>query len=195
MLGVPDWRVLVGRRYTRWLGHVARMAPTRLARQTLFGFAKGRLQSKTGRRRNLISHAKATLRGLPELDMRIWAHTAQDKSAWNNLCTTWSNDAPEFIIDDPQKCPICGQQVIKNLGKHISTKHAVSNAKFQCTVPGCSETFNTKNARTRHLAKKHGIEPPKPFPCPHDGCTCGPFQTNGHLLAHLKRKHPPANPP
>ena len=195
MLGVPDWRVLVGRRYTRWLGHVARMAPTRLARQTLFGFAKGRLQSKTGRRRNLISHAKATLRGLPELDMRIWAHTAQDKSGWNNLCTTWSNDAPEFIIDDPQKCPICGQQVIKNLGKHISTKHAVSNAKFQCTVSGCSETFNTKNARTRHLAKKHGIEPPKPFPCPHDGCTCGPFQTNGHLLAHLKRKHPPANPP
>ena len=42
MLGVPDWRIIVGRRSTRWLGHVARMAPTRLARQTLFGFVKGR---------------------------------------------------------------------------------------------------------------------------------------------------------
>ena len=40
MLGGPDWRVLVGRRYTRWLRHVARMAPTRLARQALFSFAK-----------------------------------------------------------------------------------------------------------------------------------------------------------
>ena len=40
MSGVPDWRVLVGRRYTRWLRHVARMAPTRLARQALFSFAK-----------------------------------------------------------------------------------------------------------------------------------------------------------
>ena len=56
---------LAGRRSTRWLGHVARMAPTRLARQTLFGFAKGRSQLKTGRRRNLVAHAKATLKGLP----------------------------------------------------------------------------------------------------------------------------------
>ena len=150
-------------------------------------------QLKTGRRRNLVSHAKTTLRGLPELDMRIWAHTAQDKTAWNNLCTTWSCDAPEFQIDDPHKCPICGKRFTKNLGKHISTKHAVSNEKFQCTFPGCSETFKTKNARTRHLASMHGISAPKPFSCTHHGCKCGPFQTKGHLQAHLKRKHPQAN--
>ena len=106
MLGGPDWRVLVGRRYTRWLGHVARMAPTRLARQALFGFAKGRTQLKTVRRRNLVSHAKTTLNGLPELDSRIWAHTAQDKTDWNNLCTTWSRDAPEFKIENMHECPI-----------------------------------------------------------------------------------------
>ena len=46
MLGVPDWRVIVGRRSTRWLGHVARMAPTRLARQTLFGFVENRAQKR-----------------------------------------------------------------------------------------------------------------------------------------------------
>ena len=94
MSGVPDWRVLVGRRYTRWLGHVARMAPTRLARQALVGFAKGRTQLKTGRRRNLVSHAKTALKGLPELDSRIWAHSAQDKTVWNNLYTTWSRMLP-----------------------------------------------------------------------------------------------------
>ena len=155
MLGVPDWRVLVGRRKTRWLGHIARMAPTRLARQALFGFAKGRKQLRTGRRRNLVSHAKTALQGLPELDNRIWAHTAQDSTAWNNLGKTWSRNAPEFIVDDPHKCPICAKRFTNNLGKHISTKHAVSNEKFQCPVEGCSETFNTKNARTRHLKKRH----------------------------------------
>ena len=40
-----------------------------------------------------------------------------------------------------------------NLGKHISTKLPVSSEKFQCTVEGYNETFKTRNARTRHLAK------------------------------------------
>ena len=193
MLGVPDWRVLVGRRSTRWLGHVARMAPTRLARQVLYGFAKGRKQLKTGRRRNLVSHASSMLEGLPKLDDRIWAHTAQDKAAWNNLCKTWSRNAPKFEIDDPHKCPICGKSVAGNLGKHISTMHAVSSEKFQCTK--CGETFKTKNARTRHLEKIHQISTPKPFSCHHQGCKCGPFATNGHLQAHLKKNHPQVGQP
>ena len=105
MFGVPDRRVIVGRRSTRWLGHVGRMAPTRLARQTLFGFVKGRTQKRTGRRRNVVSHARSLLSGLPKLNMRIWAHTAQDKAEWNDLCSQWNRDSPEFIVDDPQKCP------------------------------------------------------------------------------------------
>ena len=56
------------------------MAPTRLARQALFGFAKGRTQLDTGRRRKLVSYAKTALKSLPELDSRIWAHTAPDKT-------------------------------------------------------------------------------------------------------------------
>ena len=76
-------------------------------RQALFGFAKGRTQLKTGRRLNLASHAKTALKGLPELDSRIWAHTAQDKTGWNNLCTAWSRDAPEFKIENMHECPIC----------------------------------------------------------------------------------------
>ena len=106
MLGVPDWRVIVGRRSTRWLGHVARMAPTRLARQTLFGFVNCLTQKRTGRRRNLVSHARSVLPGLPKLDMRIWGHTVQDKAEWNDLCSQSSRDAPEFIVDGPpQKVP------------------------------------------------------------------------------------------
>ena len=179
----------MGRRYTRWLGHVARMAPTRLARHALFGFANGRTQLTTGHRRNLVSHAKAALKVLPELDSRIWAHTAQDKPVWNKLCTTWSRDAPEFKIKNMHECPICKKCVTNNLGKHISTKHPVSSEQFQCTIEGFNETFKAKNARARHLAKKHKISQPKPFQCPHHDCKCGPFATNGHLQAHLKRKH------
>ena len=186
ILGVPDWRVLVGRRYTRWLGHVARMAPTRLARQALFGFVKNRAQKKMGARKSLVSHAKTVLSGLPELDMRIWAHTAQDKAKWNDLCTQWSRDAPKFIVVDPQKCPIC-EKCFKNVGIHITTTHAVSKEDFKC--PHCEEVFKTKNARTRHLELKHGISVPKPFPCHHQGCKCGPFKTNALLQYHLRQKH------
>ena len=150
MLGVPDWRVIVGRRSTRWLGHVARMAPTRLARQTLYGFVKGRTQKRTGRRGNLVSHARSVVTGLPELVVRIWAHTAQDKADCNDLCSQWSRDAPEFIVNDPQKCTICSK-CFSYLGAHITTKHAVSNEMFKCHIDGCNEVFKTKNARMRHL--------------------------------------------
>ena len=154
MLGVPDWRFLVGRRSTRWLGHVARLAPTRLARQTLLGFVKGRTQKRKGRRRNLVSHARSVLTGLPKLGMRIWAHTAQDKADWNDLCSQWSRDAPEFIVDDSQKCPICSK-CFRNLGTHITTTHPVSTETFKCPLDGCGKVFKTKNARTRHIQKEH----------------------------------------
>ena len=144
----------MGRRYTRWLGHVARMGPTRLARKNLFGFVKGRVQKRTGRRRNLVSHARSLLTGLPKREMRIWAHTAQDKAEWNDLCSQWNRDSPEFIVDDPQKCPICST-CCRNLGTHIITTHTVSNEMFKCPIDGCDQVFKTKNARTRHLKNEH----------------------------------------
>ena len=138
----------MGRRSTRWLGHATRMAPTRLARQTLFGFVKGRTQKRTGRRRNVVSHARSLLSGLPKLNMRIWAHTAQDKAEWNDLCSQWNRDSPEFIVDDPQKCPICSK-CYRNLRTHITTKHAVNKEMFKRQIDGCGEMLKTKNARTR----------------------------------------------
>ena len=99
-------------------------------------------------------NAKTVLAGLPELDVRIWAHTAQDKAEWNDLCSQWSSDAPKFIIDDPQKCPICSKSFIK-LKTHITTAHAVSKDVFKCPVDGCDQVFKTKNARTRHIANEH----------------------------------------
>ena len=143
----------MGRRSTRWLGHFARMAPTRLARH--LRPCKGPdTKKRTGRRRNLVSHARSVLTGLPELDMRIWAHTAQDKADCNDLCSQWSRDAPEFIVDDPQKCPICSK-CFRNLGTHITTTHPVSTETFKCPLDGCGKVFKTKNARTRHIKKEH----------------------------------------
>ena len=164
----------MGRRSTRWLGHATRMAPTRLARQTLFGFVKGRTQKRTGRRRNLVSHARSVLTGLPKLDMRIWAHTAQDKAEWNDLCSQWSRDAPEFIVDDSQKYPICSK-CVRNLGTHITTTHAVSKEMFKCPIDGCDQVFKTNTVHTRYFTVGHGISVPKPFQCDHQGCNCGHF--------------------
>ena len=80
--------------------------------------------------------------------------TAQDKAEWNDLCSLWSRDAPEFIVDDSQKYPICSK-CVRNLGTHITTTHAVSTEMFKCPIDGCGEMFKTKNARTRHLKKEH----------------------------------------
>ena len=52
-----------------------------------------------------------------------------------------------------------------------------------------AEEFTTKNARTRHMEVAHGIGAARPFSCPHQGCTCGPFKTLGVLNQHLKQKH------
>ena len=86
--------------------------------------------------------------------MRIWAHTAQDKAEWNDLYSQKSGEAPEFIVDDQQKCPICSKCFLK-LGTHINTTHAVSKEMFKCPIDGCDEVFKTKDARTRDLKKEH----------------------------------------
>jgi hypothetical protein len=191
MLGVSDWKVLAGSRHTRWLGHIARTPPARLARQTLFGFVKDRVQQRTGKRGNLVSQAKSILQGLPEMDSRIWAHTAQNKEAWNALCTKWNVNAPEFIPANDKQCPLCNA-IFKNVAgvsRHISTKHPLNTERHPCSYPGCQETFKTTNARSRHLATVHGIGPPRPFACTRVGCSCGPFVTNAALQAHLRRSH------
>jgi hypothetical protein len=109
---------------------------------------------RAGRRRNLVSHARSVLTGLPKLDMRIWAHTTQDKAEWNDLCSQWNRDTPEFIVDDPRKCPICSK-CYRNLGTRITRTHAVSTEVFKCPIDGCGEVFKTKNARTIHLKNEH----------------------------------------
>ena len=187
--GVPDWRVLLGKRHTRWIGHIARMSHLRPARQTLFGSVHGRRPMRTGIRKSLVTQAKAGLAGLPRLDTRIWAHIAQDKLEWDSLCEAWDANAEPFQIDNPRRCPLCDSNVT-NLGKHITAKHPVSTEKFECEVLGCRETFLTKNARTKHMNNVHGIGVAKNFHCPHfSSCKCGPFQWKSHLRSHLKRVH------
>ena len=193
-LGVPDWRVLVGRRHARWLGHVARMAPKRLARQTLFGSVKGRghYGTATGTvRKNLVTRAQRVLDGLPELDIRIWAHLAQDQASWAARCDTWTVGAAKFSPQHPGQCPLCTQTFrnANDLGRHISTMHPVSSERFVCDQPGCTREFGTKNARTLHIRKDHGVVPAAVFPCPHAGCRFGPFLAKNTLDAHLRVKH------
>ena len=117
---------------------------TKVFRATWVSFVKGRSRMKTGRRRNLLSYAKTVLTGLPELALRIWAHTAQDKTPGNSLCTQWYRDAPEHKVADPHKCPICGI-CFAQLETHLTTTHAVTEENFKCTVDalmaasGCSK--------------------------------------------------------
>ena len=168
------------------------MAPGRLARQTLLGYAKDRTQQKTGLRMNLVAKANTILKGLPCLDTRIWAHKAQKKTEWEKFCSEWQVSAPQFTATDPKQCPLCiwkSKNQRSNVLKHLATDHPVSKLPYACTHPGCTEEFTTKNARTRHMEVAHGIGAARPFSCPHQGCTCGPFETLGVLNQHLKQNH------
>ena len=186
--GVPDWRILVGKRHARWIGHVARMAPSRPARQTLFGSLHGRRGMRTGLRKDLVIQAIKGLAGLPELDNIIWAHIAQDKKKWDSLCDDWNPSAPTFSTDNPKRCPLC-ESDFEYLGKHIASKHPIGIEKFKCNVPGCEQEFLTKQARTKHKKTDHGIDVPKPCCCPYEGCKYGPYRWNSDLKIHSKRVH------
>ena len=190
-LGVPFWRVLLGRRHARWLGHIARMAPSRPAKQTLFGSVHGRKATRTGLKKTLVTQANVGLNGLPDLDTRIWAHIAQDKLKWNSLCEGWDVNAQSFHIDNPRRCPLC-EADFTHLGQHITAKHPVNAAKFVCEDATCRAEFLTKKARTQHMEIAHGIDTgkvAKRFQCPHDGCKSKPFRWNSELQSHLKRVH------
>ena len=140
-LRVPDWRVLVGKRHAGWLGHVARMASSRPAKQTPSRCAYGRIGKTEGLRKNLINRAKASLRCSAELDLRIWAHTAQDKPSWNNLCDGWSASGPAFYASNPSRCPICNKDTkISNiLGR--TSRPSIHRAKQLLFLSSSTKNF------------------------------------------------------
>ena len=148
--GVPDWRILVGKRHARWIGHVARMAPSRPARHTLFGSFHGRRGMRTGLRKDLVIQAIKGLAGLPELDNIIWAHIAQDKKIWDSLCEDWNPSAPTFSTDNPKRCPLC-ESDFEYLGKQIASKHPIvlrnSNAMFQDASKNSSQNKHERSTR------------------------------------------------
>ena len=186
MLGVPDWKVIVGKRHARWLGHVARMSTDSMARQCLYGYSRGRTTRQRGLRKTLINRGVQVLRGLPT-DLRVWAHSAQDKSAWNAICDKWSAK-PAAIEVDEKVCPVCGAEFGTEGGcnRHITKSHPVRCEDFRCEF--CTETFRTKIARTKHLEAVHDVGAVRDHHCPH-GCGCGPFKTIHTLRQHCRRKH------
>ena len=155
MLGVPDWKIIVGKRHARWLGHVARMSTDSIARQMLYGYSQGRTQKKSGLRNTLITRGKQVLRGV-ETDPRIWTHTAQNKSQWDVLCDRWSV-SPAVTDVDKKVCPICQQEFTGEGGcrRHITKSHPVRIKDFEC--PMCNDTFKTKVARTKHMETAHWV--------------------------------------
>ena len=187
MLGVPDWRVLVGKRHARWLGHLARMSSDSLARISLYGHAEGRVYKRNGLRCNLVHRAKQILDGL-SVDARVWGHVAQDKAKWNAICDNWRTGRAPLAVDG-KVCPICsrGFTLEGTCYRHVVAVHPLRRERFACHL--CQETFETTTARTKHLEREHGAGAPRPFPCPHAGCTNGPFKTVSELRQHIKRKH------
>eukprot|EP00435_Cladocopium_sp_Y103_P064889 s465_g26.t1 len=88
-LGVPSLQTLLAKRAARWLGHIARCSPDRPIHAALFGtlpncsFPAATAVGSTNI--HYTGRAKATVAALQLPHDKLWARTAQDRTAWNGL--------------------------------------------------------------------------------------------------------------
>ena len=185
-LGVPDLRV-VGRRCSRWLGHVARNDENRRANIVRVCQRPQKCEDWTSEKSSFASQIRSRQASRTE-PKDLGTHSTRETQTSNALCTERNLTAPKCVPANPQLLMIC-DKCFTRVGMHIATAHPLNTAKFECRVSGCGATSETKKFWTRHLASAHTIKTPEPFGCTVHDCKCGPFQTNGHLLARLRRRH------
>ena len=55
------------------------------------------------------------------------------------------------------RCSVCGKEfdALLHLNEHYDEKHADETDTFECTQPGCNETFESEDERRKHQAKAH----------------------------------------
>jgi ribonuclease HI len=167
--GWTSIEILIKRHTLMWLGHVARMHPTRLPKLTLLGWAEGGTYNRGGGKTQ-ISWIKEVLKDarIPELD---WFRLAQNKG---------KNGLWQWIIDRafPVNCTYKGQNQRLQKWKpghplpdpprkrrriHAEATPGIMSAStergsWECPV--CSDKFTTSISLTAHYGKYHEVVDP-----------------------------------
>ena len=173
-LGAPSILTSLQQRLAGWLGHLARLPPTRLTRMMLFGTLSCRSlppAPTSGRRITYFSRVQGVLRLMPGIDTRIWARQAMDKLFWktavrNMVIAPQSRSTPAAdrvrlrpsrrIPEQNLHCPIAGclfvARNLQGLNAHINIQHAQGRRSlWKC--PHCDAEYHHKGAWTVHISR------------------------------------------
>lgn len=190
-IGLPSIHTLLAQRMGRWLGHGARMEPTRLPHGFLFGTLAHRIFPSAVVAGSAGIHFRGRVHGtLNALGLgSTWARRAQDRQAWEHLVRglqlpplgRHANDrstaasvraAPQPLPNDC-RCtlrPFVGKNK-QGLSRHINNKHPVSKPAWSCT--DCSREFRSKTTLTKHKCEARPAAPAaavRNFSCSFPNC-------------------------
>lgn len=96
-------------------------------------------------------------------------------------CSEYNDEKDGFSSDDGEK----GTETPVTPFSPTRKKFPSEYKTIQCTLPGCSKTFNRPARLKSHLVT-HTNE--RPFPCPFDGCD-KTYVEDKHLQHHIKGTH------
>ncbi|RDB25312.1 Transcription factor IIIA [Hypsizygus marmoreus] len=87
----------------------------------------------------------------------------------------------------PLACPRdnCGKRFWTAQHLRVHTDWHNGSKPFQCSKPGCDESFSKNHQLRAHECSAHAAPGTKPYRCEHEGCTKS-FNTNQHLHTHSK---------
>lgn len=131
-LGITSVGVELVQRRLRWLGHVARMAPSRIPKQMLFSrFAVSR--PSHGARKRWVDVVRDDVQCCPALSEETWYEKAQDRVGWKNGCGSWTTEVKKV------ECERCGRMFKGVLGVTQHQRQSVECGGGRVEMVGCED--------------------------------------------------------
>ena len=174
-LGVPGLLTMLQRRLASWLGHIARLDPSRITWQMLFGtLADRRTPPATRQHSHLTYYSRVTalLQQLPDVDDRIWVRQAQRRDWWHTVVQKLE------IAPQVRRTHTHDRYNLRALGRHV----VGAPVDLRCPIDGCNFVARNAQSLTAHINYKHGHGEVS-FDCPH--CQRH-FGRKGSLTLHLR---------
>ena len=148
-LGVPGLLTMLQRRLASWLGHIARLDPSRITWPMLFGtLADRRTPPATRQHSHLTYYSRVTalLQQLPDVDDRIWVRQAQRRDWWHTVVQKLE------IAPQVRRTHTHDRYNLRALGRHV----VGAPVDLRCPIDGCNFVARNAQGLTAHINYKHG---------------------------------------
>ena len=162
MAGIERVEVMVMRRRLRWLGHVERMADSRIPKCLLVCQPYGGKRSVRGQKRQWND---LVISDLKKCDLLAdWHDMAHERGAWPCLVKEASAELNRSLEEDEVK-----KKDEWKLRREVNSQPAQPPSAHLCTEPGCNFVGQTKAGLVNHTKQRHGVSARAQYPCSHCG--------------------------